>query len=166
MGDLLNMLDKTDFYKAPASTRYHESYEGGLVEHVLHVYDFLTSEPLTAKYSLETLTIVALLHDICKIGMYKTEMRNSKNEQGKWVKVPYYTIDDPFPYGHGEKSVLMIQDFMTLDVEEMMAIRWHMGAYSGQQDWNTLAKASGMFPLVILLQQADMKATYMKDFTL
>lgn len=158
------MLDKTDFYTCPASTRYHEAYEGGLLEHILHVYDFLILDPLAKEYGIESLTIIALFHDLCKVGMYKTEMRNSKNEQGKWVKVPYYTVDDPLPYGHGEKSVLMLSEFLDLSTDEMMAIRWHMGAYVGNSEWNTLGKAFEMFPLALLLHQADMRATYLKEY--
>lgn len=160
--DLMDMLDKTDFYTAPASSRHHEAYEGGLVEHCVHVYDFLKSDPLAEKFEEDTLAIVALFHDVCKIGQYKVEMRNTKDEKGKWIQVPYYTVDDPFPYGHGEKSVLMLQDFIRLGADELMAIRWHMGAYSGQQDWNTLANAYKAFPLALMLHQADMRATYLE----
>ena len=162
---LLEMLEKTDFYKAPASSRHHDSFEGGLVEHTVHVFDFLTQDELaTSNFSMEQLAIVALFHDVCKIGQYKVEMRNTKDDKGKWVQVPYYTVDDPFPYGHGEKSVLMVGDFITLELDEVMAIRWHMGAYVGQQDWNTLGNAYKAFPLALLLHQADMRASYLKDF--
>lgn len=162
MDELMLMLDKTDFYTAPASTKHHEAYEGGLVEHCVHVFDYLSSDDYTrSHYTLETIAIVALFHDVCKIGQYKIEMRNSKDESGKWVKVPYYTVEDSFPYGHGEKSVLMLSDYIKLTLEEMFAIRWHMGAYSGQQDWNTLSEAYKQFPLSLLLHQADMRATYL-----
>ena len=161
--ELMLMLDKTDFYIAPASTRHHEAYEGGLVEHCVHVFDYLSSDDYTrSNFSLETIAVVALFHDLCKIGQYKVEMRNTKDENGKWIQVPYYTVDDPFPYGHGEKSVLMLQDFIKLSTDEIMAIRWHMGAYVGQQDWNTLANAYKAFPLALLLHQADMRATYLE----
>ena len=136
---LLEFLEKSDFFTAPASTRYHGAYEGGLLRHSLNVYEclseYLARDRVKQKYELnvseESAAIVALLHDICKVNFYTTSFRNSKNEQtGKWEKVPYYTIHDTLPYGHGEKSVYMISGFMRLTRDEAMAIRWHMG-FSG-----------------------------------
>lgn len=158
---LMLSLEKSDFFTAPASTKYHDAEEGGLCKHSVAVFDMLALDCMD-KYSMETIAIVSLFHDICKVNFYKTEMRNAKDDKGKWVQVPYYTVDDQFPYGHGEKSVLMVNDKMKLSLEEMMAIRWHMGAYSGQQDWNTLSKAYEMHPLALYLHFADMKATYLK----
>lgn len=159
--ELMDMLEKTDFYSAPASSRYHEAYEGGLVEHSVKVYNELYQDVNIGLTNPETIAIVALFHDFCKIGYYEVEMRNKKDENGKWVQYPFYIVNDNYPYGHGEKSVIMIEQFMKLTDEERMAIRWHMGAYSGQQDWNTLASAYNMFPLALLLHQADMRATYL-----
>jgi len=158
---LLEYLERTDFFEAPASTRFHESYKGGLVEHSVRVFQELEKMPEVADTPKETIALVALLHDICKVNFYTTEMRNKKVD-GKWVQVPFYTVDDKLPLGHGEKSVLLISSMMNLSMEEMMAIRWHMGAYSGQQDWNTLGRAYEMYPLVLLTHMADMKATYLK----
>jgi len=160
--DLLSALEKTDFYIAPASTRFHDSCKEGLVIHSIKVYNILR-EDCSSKYSSETLAVVSLFHDICKLGYYKTELRNNKNEQGKWEKVPYYTVDDKFAYGHGEKSVFMLMSDIELTVEEATAIRFHMGAYEGQQIWSTLATAYGQCPLALHLHFADMKATYLKE---
>ena len=81
----------------------------------------------------ETIALISLLHDICKVNFYKTDYRNAKNDQGVWEKVPYYTIDDTLPYGHGEKSVYIITGFMRLTREEAFAIRFHMG-FSGSEE--------------------------------
>ncbi len=158
---LLAHLANTDFYTAPASTKYHDAEEGGLVKHSIKVFEHLSKE-CGKKYSMETIAIVALFHDICKIGCYQLSMRNTKDEKGKWIQVPYYTFDDNLPLGHGEKSVIMLITMMPLGTEEIMAIRWHMGAYCGENNWNTLSKAFSEFPLALYLHIADMKATYLK----
>ena len=161
--ELLKSLEKSDFFTAPASTRFHECYEGGLCEHSVKVFEFLKNETQTDFIAdIETVAIVSLLHDVCKVGYYTTEMRNKKDENGKWIQVPFYTVEDKFPYGHGEKSVYLIEQHMKLSVEEVMAIRWHMGAYVGQQDWTTLSMAYNQYPLSLYLHMADMKATYLK----
>ena len=157
----------SDFFSAPASTKYHGSYEGGLLEHSLNVYDCLvnylertrTKEVYNMNYTDENIAIAALLHDLCKMNFYKTDFRNSKNEQGVWEKVPYYTIDDQLPYGHGEKSVYIITGFMRLTREEAFAIRYHMG-FSGIEDKNTIGRVFEQFPLAFALSVADMEASY------
>lgn len=165
---LLAFLEKEDFFTAPASTRYHGAYEGGLLRHSLNVYecliDYLARERVREKYEMsfseESAAIVALLHDICKVDFYTVSTRNAKNEEtGQWEKVPYYTINDTLPYGHGEKSVYMISGFMRLNRDEAMAIRWHMG-FSGIEDKNMIGKALEMYPLAFALSVADMEATY------
>ena len=98
----------------------------------MNVYNVLISKHFDpASDDIESFTIVSLLHDLCKAGFYKTELRNRKNDRGEWEKVPVYTVDDQFPYGHGEKSVYLIERFMRLRTEEAMAIRWHMGGFDG-----------------------------------
>ena len=157
----------SDFFTAPASTRFHGSYEGGLVEHSVNVYqclkDYLArpraKETYGMNFSEESIAVAALLHDICKVNFYKVEFRNAKNEQGVWEKVPYYTIDDQLPYGHGEKSVYILSGFMKLSREEAFAIRYHMG-FSGVEDKNSIGKAFTMFPLAFALCVADMEASY------
>jgi HD superfamily phosphohydrolase YqeK len=110
------------------------------------------------EFSEESLAIAALLHDVCKTNFYKTEMRNIK-KNGVWESVPYYTIEDNLPYGHGEKSVYIISGFMKLTRDEAFAIRYHMG-FSGTEDANQVGKALEMFPLAFLLCMADMEASY------
>jgi hypothetical protein len=110
-------------------------------------------------YSDETIAIVALLHDVCKINFYDVDYRNTKNEMGQWVKVPYYKINDRLPYGHGEKSVYIVSGFMRLSREEAFAIRYHMG-FSGIEDKNVIGRAFEMFPLALALNVADMEASY------
>lgn len=161
------LSDKSDFFTAPASTRFHGSYEGGLLEHSLNVYhclkDYLSRERAKTvygmNYSEETIAISALLHDICKVNFYKVDYRNAKNDQGVWEKVPYYTIDDQLPYGHGEKSVYIITGFMRLSREEAFAIRYHMG-FSNDDDPNQVGRSFEMFPLAFALSTADMEASY------
>lgn len=167
------LSDQSDFFTAPSSTRFHGSYEGGLVEHSLNVYhclvDYLqrprTKELYRMDYSEETVALVALLHDICKMNFYEVSMRNAKNEQtGQWEKVPYYTINDKLPYGHGEKSVYIVSGFMRLTREEAFAIRYHMG-FSGIEDRNVIGRAFEMFPLAFALSVADMEASYYLEGT-
>ena len=129
------LIEKTDFFTAPASTRFHGSYEGGLLEHSLNVYDCLCDQLARERvkqvygisYSEESVAIVALLHDLCKVNFYKTSFRNVKDESGHWVSAPYYTIEDNLPYGHGEKSVYIVSGYMRLTRDEAFAIRYHMG---------------------------------------
>lgn len=159
---------QSDFFTAPASTRFHGSYEGGLLEHSLNVYNCLkdylersrAKEVYGMNYSEESVAVSALLHDICKVNFYKTDYRNAKNEQGVWEKVPYYIIDDKLPYGHGEKSVYIITGFMRLSREEAFAIRYHMGFSANDADKNAVGKAFEMFPLAFALSVADMEASY------
>lgn len=159
--DLMNWLENTDFYTAPSSTRYHGAVPGGLCKHSLTVYDRLTQ--MNNEESNETLAIVALFHDLCKVNLYKQSMRNTKDENGKWIQVSYYEIDDSYlPMGHGEKSVFMIMSFMRLTDEEALAIRWHMsGWYSNNQGENqALGNALQKYKLVLKLQTADAQAAF------
>jgi hypothetical protein len=162
--------DQSDFFKAPASARFHGSYEGGLLEHSLNVYhcllDYLSRERVKNIYGLEcsdeSAAVVALLHDICKVNFYTVDYRNAKNDKGVWEKVPYFAIDDKMPYGHGEKSVYIISGFMKLSRAEAFAIRFHMG-FSGaasNEDKNMIGSAFEMYPLAFALATADMEATY------
>ena len=123
-----------------------------------------TKELYGMDFSEETIAIVALLHDVCKINFYTTEMRNKKNDStGQWEKVPFYTINDTLPYGHGEKSVYIISGFLygedRLTRDEAFAIRYHMG-FSGTEDKNIIGKALEMYPLALALNVADMEAAY------
>lgn len=160
---LLSALARSDFYTAPASTRFHDSVKGGLVFHSMKVFNTLESDldNNTEGITPESVAIVSLFHDLCKLGFYTEEMRNTKVD-GKWVQVPYYTVDDKLPLGHGEKSVMMVLQHMKLTTQEMMAIRWHMGGYEPKENYNALGKAYEEFPLAVYLHLADMKATYLK----
>lgn len=162
--------DSCDFFTAPASTRYHGAYEGGLCEHSLNVYDCLVDqlsrsrmkETYGINYSDESIAIAALLHDLCKINFYRTSFRNVKDETGRWQSVPYYTIEDSLPYGHGEKSVYIVSGYMKLTRDEAFAIRYHMG-FSGPEDNGTVGQALEMFPLAFALCVADMEASYFME---
>lgn len=161
---LLEWLESTDFFTAPASTRFHAAYEGGLLEHSLNVYNVLIAKHYNPETDdLESFTIASLLHDVCKAGFYKTELRNRKNDRGEWEKVPVYTIDDQFPYGHGEKSVYLIERFMRLKTEEAVAIRWHMGGFddSAKAGSFAIANAFEKYPLAVKLHLSDLEATYL-----
>ncbi len=164
MEELIDFIEKTDFFKAPASTRYHGAYEGGLLEHSLNVYKILYEKiknaPIDINVSNDSLIIIALLHDICKVNFYKVDYRNVKNTLGVWEKVPYYTVEDTIPYGHGEKSVMMISEYIKLTVEEKYCIRWHMGFSEPKELYSTLGQAYRKYPLALLLHESDLETTY------
>jgi hypothetical protein len=162
INNLIHWLEnETDFFTAPASTKYHLSKESGLLEHSLNVYDELVSE-YGISDNISSLIIVALLHDICKANYYSISERNV-NKNGKWIKEPYYTVNDQFPLGHGEKSVILIQRYIDLTDEEIAAIRWHMGAYEPKENYSTLGNVFNKYPLALYLHIADLKATYITE---
>ncbi|MCD7824331.1 MAG: HD domain-containing protein [Oscillospiraceae bacterium] len=156
-----------DFFSAPASTRFHNSFEGGLCEHSINVYECLKSylesdrvkNGFGLSFSDESIAIVALLHDVCKTNTYVVSTRNVKNDKtGAWEKVPYYDYNDTLPYGHGEKSVYIVSGFMKLTRDEAMAIRWHMG-FSMGEDTRLVGNALREYPLAQALNIADAEAT-------
>ena len=165
---LLDYLEhKSDFFTSPASARFHGSYPGGLCEHSVNVYRCLEAylerervrELYGLDYSPETVALVSLLHDVCKIGCYRGGTRNVKGPDGKWQSVPTFYYEDSLPYGHGEKSVYILSGFLRLTREEAMAIRWHMG-FSGDEDKRLVGQALQQYPLAFALSVADMEATY------
>lgn len=170
---LLAWIESSDFFAAPASTRFHLSSPGGLLEHSLHVFERMkaicaneaTITPGFNEPSMETIAVCGLLHDICKANFYAVEMRNRKNDQGRWEQYPFYVVDDKLPYGHGEKSVYIISGFMRLSREEAMAIRWHMGF--ADNDFRgggySVGNAFEKFSLAVLLHIADLQATYLDE---
>lgn len=162
--ELLEWLCKTDFFTAPASTKYHCACTNGLVMHSLSVFDVLMEKHFDEETdNLESFTICALLHDLCKAQFYKVSTRNVKNEEtGNWEKVPFYAVDDVFPYGHGEKSVFLIERFMKLRIEEAMAIRWHMGGFEDSGGF-TISIAYQKYPLAVKLHLADLESTYLRE---
>ncbi|MBR2028949.1 MAG: hydrolase [Oscillospiraceae bacterium] len=165
---LLDWLCGTDFFVAPASTRFHGACECGLVMHSLNVYKLLKEKCTLGgyDYSDETIALVALCHDFCKINLYHEGTRNVKNDAtGQWEKVKIYTSEDPFPYGHGEKSVFLIERFLRLTTEEAMAIRWHMGGFddSARAGNYSIGEAFKRYPLAVMAHLADLEATYLLE---
>lgn len=164
--ELLNWLLQSDFFQAPASTKFHGSYAGGLVEHSLNVYNCLNAlldhTGLKEKYSKETVAIVSLLHDVCKANFYKTGTRNVK-ENGVWVTKEVYEIDEKFPCGHGEKSVIILQNFIRLTADEIFAVRAHMGGFDASVKGGEyfVGKIFEQSKLALLTHLADMEATYL-----
>ena len=164
------LLNGSDFFTAPASTRYHGAHEGGLVEHSHNVYDCLKDmmdrprmkEVYGIEYPEESIAIAGLLHDICKVNFYKTSYRNVKDETGRWQSVPYYTIEDTLPYGHGEKSAYIVSAYIRLTRDEAFAIRYHMG-FSGTEDPGNVGRALEMFPLAYATCCADMEAAFLME---
>lgn len=164
--ELLDWLNSTDFFTAPASTRFHGNYEGGLCEHSVHVWEelvrLLKAYP-EVKVTGETAAIVSLLHDLCKIGCYKIELRNKK-ENGVWRSVPTYVFNEDFCYGgHGSKSVFLAQKFLDLTEEEAVAINCHMGFADRSPGDYSLGNAYEQYPLALLLHWADESATYIRE---
>lgn len=161
--DLMAWLDKSDFYTAPASTRFHGNWPGGLLEHSLNVYDEL--ERLRKAYpeihiSDETAIIISLFHDLCKVNMYSPEKRNRKNAEGKWESYDAYTTKEKFCYGgHGSKSVFLVQNFIKLTPEEAVAINCHMGAFDNEY----VGSAFEQYPIAWLLHTADGAAAYVVE---
>ncbi len=177
--------NKTDFYIAPASTQFHLACDGGLLQHSLNVYDCLVAkkESPVWKKILETipdesLVIMALLHDLCKVNFYVKGTKNQKtydpekvaaaeNRQVKhdsmgdfiWETVLRYEIDDTMPLGHGEKSVMLINCFMKLNAPEIFAIRWHMGFSEEKSQYKAVGEAMERYPIVLALHEADLEAT-------
>lgn len=154
---LLSYLVNNGFLEAPASTKYHGSYEGGLVEHSVNVMNRLMRREILRDYTKETLAIAGLLHDVCKLDNYIKQETDGKET--------YEYNKNAFPAGHGEKSIFIIQRFMNLTDEEILAIRWHMGAFDdavrgGSRDINAAYKRS---KLAVYLNLADMAATYIDE---
>ena len=168
---LLEWLQTTDFFTAPASTKFHSACEGGLCAHSLNVYNRFMAlvrsecgEDWEQQISHETIVLLALLHDICKVNTYKVDYKNVKVD-GNWVQQPYYTVEDNLPYGHGEKSVYIINGFLRLTREEAMAINWHMGGFDARVRGGSysLADAFYKYPLCVLLHVSDLMATYLDE---
>ena len=169
--ELRAYLLRSDFFRAPASTRYHCAYEGGLCEHSVNTYRRLLKNVQNEygaeweqKFSHETVAICGLLHDLCKIDFYKQDFRNVK-ENGEWVKKPYYAREELLPYGHGEKSVYIINGFLRLTREEAVAINWHMGGFDSRVRGGdgSVSEAFCKFPLALLLHVSDLEATYIDE---
>lgn len=162
----------SDFFTAPASGRFHCCHEGGLCEHSVNVYKRLLAiakaeygDEWESRLPHESIAICGLLHDVCKIGYYKEDLRNVKNENGEWIKVPYYTRAEELPYGHGEKSVYIVNGFIRLTRAEALAINWHMGGFDARSRGGdfSISEAYAKYPLCVLLHVADLEATYLDE---
>ena len=163
---LLEWLSTTDFFRAPASTRFHGACEEGLVMHSLNVYHALMDRFFEEGDNPESMAVCGLLHDLCKANYYKTGTRNVKNEAtGQWEKVPVFMVEDQFPYGHGEKSVYLIERFIRLKPAEAVAIRWHMGGFddAARGGCRAISEAYDAYPLAVKLHLADLTATYLME---
>ncbi len=164
---LLEWLQTTDFFTAPASTRYHCACPAGLVMHSINVYEVMMEKHFDPEIdNAESFALCALLHDVCKAQFYKVSSRNVKNERtGQWEKVPYYVIEDAFPYGHGEKSVFLIERFVRLKPAEATAIRWHMGGFDDAARGGnfSISVAYDKYPIAVKLHLADLEATYLRE---
>lgn len=162
IGDLMAWLETTDFYTAPSSARFHGAEEGGLLAHSIGVYKYLKN--FQENESNETIALVALFHDLCKVNIYKVSMRNTKDSSGKWIQTPYfdYREDEELPVGHGEKSVIILMKYMKLTDEEICSIRWHMGFSTVEPVFEkpSLTKALAKFKLVLKLQTADSASAF------
>jgi hypothetical protein len=167
IADLAKYLQETDFFTAPASAKNHNNYPGGLCEHsllvMLNAYKLSEFYPPGLLY--ESVGLVALLHDICKVNFYHQTTRNKKID-GVWTQEPYFEIQDSYPLGHGEKSVIILQRFITMTNEEIMAIRWHMmGFDDAAREYGgsmALRAAADKYPLVTILHMADLASCYLE----
>ncbi|MGM9554818.1 MAG: hypothetical protein ACI3V2_10960 [Faecousia sp.] len=165
--DFLEWLPTTDFFSAPASTRFHSSYSGGLAQHSLNVYarlDQLCSASGYPVLPLDVTMVVGICHDLCKTGFYKASTRPVK-ENGQWTQKNCWVIDDEFPFGHGEKSAFLASQHLKLSNDELLAIRWHMGAYSDPADrvkavWR---RDAGRLPLALNTHLADIMASHIDE---
>ena len=175
MSDLLKFINDSDFYSAPASSRFHGAHQGGLLEHSLQVNKDMTviyeafrerGRLKDGQINLHSIIIASLLHDICKVNFYKSDVRNVKNN-GVWEQVPYYTIDDKLPLGHGEKSVMILQQYIELTTDEIYAIRWHMAGFDDSAKSYAgglqLSAALDKCPLLVMLHMADLAAVYLMN---
>ena len=178
--DLIAFIRKSDFYTAPASTIYHSCHEGGLLEHTLNVYNRLKDKfkdklwEDTCNATENNIIISSLLHDLCKCYFYAPEVRNKKvygdhgtkrDKLGRfdWESYESYTVDDRIPYGHGEKSVMMIEQYIKLEPVERYAIRWHMGFTEPKESYKTLGVAIKKYPLILAIHIADLESTYLLE---
>lgn len=166
--ELLKYLESSDFFYSPASTKYHMSCKGGLCAHSLNVYDALTAklsekqfkEVYNLTYSAETVAIVALLHDFCKVMFYDVTYGRKRDDTGRWVDSHTYLVVNDAPLGHGEKSVLGLMNFIKLEKPEIYAIRWHMGFNVPTEEHREVRAAFDMYRLALALFEADMEASY------
>lgn len=162
---VIKYMEESDFFVAPASTKYHGNYEGGLAEHSLNVYELFKekNEKFSLGLSNETVIITAILHDFCKINFYNKQTCWRKNESNRWESYEGYKVQDDFPIGHGEKSVIMLQCLIRLTKEEIIMIRWHMGNTEPKEMLMNISNAYNLIPAAAALHTADMEASYLLE---
>lgn len=156
------LLISRGFFKAPASTKYHGSYEGGLFDHSLEVAKTLVD--LTKKNNLEwqrnqSPYIVGMFHDLCKMDNYKEVF---DKVDGDKILSRYEYNTDTILKGHGDKSVMLLSEFYTLTEEEILCIRYHMGAFTDKEEWRDYTRAVNKYATVLWTHQADMLASHVK----
>lgn len=172
--ELVEFLDtETDFFYAPCSTRFHLCVEGGLVDHSLRVDNIFNAlcDIYYPEFPVESRHLCALFHDLCKYHCYNPVRKSRKtgnlqpNGKPEWEDYIGYDFEEEFPYGHGEKSVYILQKFVRITDEEAMAIRWHMGfsdsTFKGGQQ--SVSNAMKLFPVIALLHSADIIATSVEE---
>ncbi len=157
------MENKSDFFTAPASTKYHLHCKGGLARHSLNVYERLKAKVDSSLLELkdDTVIITTLLHDVCKANFYAVQKRNRKID-GQWQEVEEWGIDEKLPIGHGEKSCYIVQTFMRLTPEEFAMIRFHMGRESESYN-DYFSKAAAVFPGVAAIHTADLESAFIVE---
>lgn len=171
---LLRFLQKTDYFTAPASTKFHSSVPGGLMFHSVNMAKALLEkkreyvnrggryQEMFQKIPDESMIIIGLFHDLSKVEYYSVQMRNRKID-GEWQQVPFYMVDDQIPLGKAEKSVIMLSQFMRLTREEVYAIRWHRAFAEDKANYGVLSEAMRMHPLIIATMEADIEAMYIDE---
>jgi 23S rRNA maturation-related 3'-5' exoribonuclease YhaM len=164
MTELIDFLLKSDYFTAPASTRFHLCYEGGLLEHSWNVFSNLLNHTHIypkINIAMDTLIICGLLHDVCKVNFYKQRTKKSNNILGD------YEVIDSLPVGHGEKSVIVLQRYINLTDEEIVSIRWHMSAFDVGTTFGTQHYAYDTairnYPLAVLLFTSDFEASSINE---
>lgn len=178
--DVIEGLERLGFFSAPASAGHHLNVEGGLVQHSLNtckaafaIWEGMKAlEPsLDTEVKKESIIISALLHDVCKADIYKRSVKKRKNKLGQWEDCEGYKVSyKDFPMGHGEKSlVVILLSGLELYDDEMLAIRWHMGAWGLNQnsfeDVRNYDTAQKEYPLVAIIHAADVMAANVMERT-
>jgi len=159
MKELVEFLNESDFFTAPASTKYHSSYEGGLAQHSLNVAKLFSKKCKDFKIDIsnDSILICGLLHDFCKVNFYEKKKKWVK-ENDVWHEEEVWGVNNKEPLGHGEKSVILIQNFIKLSLQEQALIRWHMGPFD-MNDKKSYYDVTNKFPEVVLLFTSDYESS-------
>lgn len=165
--ELIKYIEARDFFDAPASSKFHNCFEGGLVDHSINVYDAIIriNNSFELRLKPESMAISALFHDLCKMDFYTKTRRMGRDKWGNRIAQDAYEINELMPLGHGEKSVILLERFMQLTPSEMYAIRWHMGAFDSavKGGERSINNAFNKCPLAVALHMADTAATYLME---